>query len=249
MADAETAQISPSSRYRGRSPQELSCAQTQRTPPISGVKILGGEISTLVAENVVLTAAHCTDFLQEDGEEGFGPDDLRGSFDPDPDDGSTYYDVDHIVVHPDWFTAPLCRGNSKRLCLASPAEDIALVWLQNVVAGVDPAPVAGASYLDALDLKSEVFTVVGYGVDDFITGSTVSRKPIILVDGIRSYRDVSVISEHDASRTGSWRSLRARASAIRAGRSSTMEPSSGSTPGPSACGAKVPTSRTEWTPR
>jgi len=57
---------------------------------------------TLVAENVVLTAAHCTDFL--------GPGDLRVSFDPDPDEGSTYYDAAQIVVHPNWFTAPSTRS-------------------------------------------------------------------------------------------------------------------------------------------
>jgi hypothetical protein len=153
---------------------------------------------TLVDDNVVLTAAHCTDFLQEEGEDGLGPDDLRISFDPDPDEDSTYYFVDHIVVHPDWFTAPPCRGNSKRLCLAPPAEDIALVWLSEAVAGVDPAPIADAGYLDALDLTSESFTVVGYGVDEFITGSAASPKAVFLVDGIRSYREVSVITEHDA---------------------------------------------------
>src|SRR5215204_5862174 len=68
---------------------------------------------TLVAPNVVLTAAHCTDFLVEEGPDGFGPDDLRVTFDPTPDATSTYYLVDHIVVHPDWFTAPACIGNSK----------------------------------------------------------------------------------------------------------------------------------------
>jgi hypothetical protein len=153
---------------------------------------------TLVADGVVLTAAHCTDFLQEEGEDGFGPDDLRISFDPDPDESSTYYNVDHIVVHPDWFTAPACLGNSKRLCLAPPAEDLALVWLTESVAGVDPAPVADAGYLDGLDLTSETFTVVGYGVDDFTTGSIVSPMAIIVVDGIRSYREVSVITTHEA---------------------------------------------------
>jgi hypothetical protein len=153
---------------------------------------------TLVADSVVLTAAHCTDFLQEEGEDGFGPDDLRISFEPDPDEDSTYYFVDRIVVHPDWFTAPPCLGNSKHLCLAPPAEDIALVWLSESVAGVDPAPIADAGYLDALDLTSESFTVVGYGVDEFIKGSVVSPKAVFIVDGIRSYREVSVITEHDA---------------------------------------------------
>ena len=66
---------------------------------------------TLVADDVVLTAAHCTDFLQEVAEDGLGPADLRVTFDPAPDDASTYNAVDHIVTHPDWFTTPPCRGN------------------------------------------------------------------------------------------------------------------------------------------
>lgn len=155
---------------------------------------------TLVADNIVLTAAHCTDFFTaEVGDpEGFGVDDLRVSFDPDPDETSTYYLVDHLVVHPDWFNAGPCLGNSKRLCLAPPAEDIALVWLTKSVADVDPAPVADAGYLDELDLRAETFTVVGYGVDEFITGTIIAPNALIVVDGIRSYRDVSVITTHDA---------------------------------------------------
>jgi Trypsin len=153
---------------------------------------------TLVAPNIVLTAAHCTDFLQEVGDDGFGPADLRVSFDPAPDESSAYYVADHIVVNPAWFTAPACIGNSKHRCLAPPAEDIALVWLQEDVAGVTPAPVAGAGYLDSLDLKSETFTVVGYGTDAFITGSAASPKAITIFDGIRSYRDVTAITRHDA---------------------------------------------------
>jgi V8-like Glu-specific endopeptidase len=151
---------------------------------------------TLVRADVVLTAAHCTDFLVEVGEDGFGPDDLRISFDPEGD--APYYTVDHIVVHPDWLTAAPGRGNSKRLYLAPPHEDIALVFLDDEVAGVTPAPVADADYLAALDLTSETFTVVGYGTDAFVTGSVMSRKPVTVFDGIRSYRDVTVITEHDA---------------------------------------------------
>jgi hypothetical protein len=150
---------------------------------------------TLVRSDVVLTAAHCTDFLIEEGPDGFGPDDLRISFDPEGD--APYYTVDRIVVHPDWLTAPPGRGNSKMLYLAPPHEDIALVFLDDPVAGVTPAPIADADYLAGLDLTNETFTVVGYGVDAFITGSLLANHPVVLVDGIRSYRDVSVITEHD----------------------------------------------------
>jgi hypothetical protein len=151
---------------------------------------------TLVRDDVVLTAAHCTDFLVEEGDDGFGPDDLRISFDPEGD--APYSTVDHIVVHPDWFTAGPCFGNSKHACLAPPAEDIALVFLDEPVAGVTPAPIAEEGYLDTLDLKSETFTVVGYGTDKFITGSAFSPKAITVFDGIRSYRDVTAIAAQDA---------------------------------------------------
>ena len=151
---------------------------------------------TLVRPDVVLTAAHCTDFLVEEGPDGFGPDDLRISFDPEGD--APFSTVDHIVVNPDWFTAPPCIGNSKSRCLAPPAEDIALVFLDDPAAGVTPAPIADADYLAGLNLKTETFTVVGYGTDEFITGSIVSPKAIVVVDGVRSYRDVTAIPARDA---------------------------------------------------
>ena len=151
---------------------------------------------TLVRSDVVLTAAHCTDFLQEVGPDGFGPADLRISFDPEGD--APYSTVDHIVVNPAWFTGGPCIGNSKQLCLAPPHEDIALVFLSAPVAGITPAPIAGPGYLDRLDLKTAAFTVVGYGTDAFITGSAASPKAITVFDGIRSYREVSSIPAQDA---------------------------------------------------
>ena len=60
-----------------------------------------------------------------------------------------------------------------------------------------PAPVADAGYLDGLDLTSETFTVVGYGTDQYITGSAASPMAITVYDGARSYRDVTVITKQD----------------------------------------------------
>jgi Trypsin len=150
----------------------------------------------LVRPNVVLTAAHCTDFVVDVGADGFGPDDVRITFDPEQD--GPYYTVDHIAVHPDWFTQPGGQGNSKHGFLAPPAEDIALVFLDSTVAGVTPAPIAGPSYLAGLDLKKASFTAVGYGTDGFASGNAGSNHPFVIDDGIRSYRDATLITEHDA---------------------------------------------------
>jgi hypothetical protein len=153
---------------------------------------------TLVSSDVVLTAAHCTDFLVEEGPDGFGPDDLRITFDPTPGADSTYYLVDRIVVHPSWPSAGPCFGNSKGACLSPGHEDIALVFLEQGVAGVTPAPIAGPGYLDTLNLKTATFTVAGYGTDEYVTGSAAAPKPIVIFDGIRSYKTVTAIPAKDA---------------------------------------------------
>jgi hypothetical protein len=151
---------------------------------------------TLVRPGVVLTAAHCTDFLVDVGDDGFGPADLRISFDPAGQ--GLFSTVDHIVVNPAWFTAGPCIANSKHLCLEPPHEDIALVFLSAPVAGITPATIAGPDYLDGVDLKTATFTAVGYGTDAFVTGSARAPKAITVFDGVRSYREVSAVPAQDA---------------------------------------------------
>ena len=185
---------------------------TGRFPNVGGLQLrLDGEwfdfcTGTLVAPNVVLTAAHCTSFFTGEvgDEDELGPDDWRISFEADPGDGSTYYGADHSS-----FTrlarqrGRTGRRQLKMSFLKGGLEDIALVYLTEEVVGVTPAPVADAGYLDGLDLTSETFTVVGYGTDEFVTGSVVSPMAITVYDGACSYRDVSVIKARTCSRTGS----------------------------------------------
>ena len=152
---------------------------------------------TLVAPDVVLTAAHCVDFFGPD--QPYALEDLRITFDPTPDASSTYYGVERIVIHPGWAERPELKGNSKRLGLAPPAEDIALVWLTSDVAGVTPAPLPDeVGELDRLNLVGETFTVVGYGVQGFEKGSIMSRAPVYLFSGNRNFKDVSVVTRHEA---------------------------------------------------
>ena len=82
---------------------------------------------TLVRPNVVLTAAHCTDFLVDVGPDGLGPADLRISFDPEGD--APYSTVDSDRREPGLVHGrPVHRQLEAALSLA-PHEDIALVFL------------------------------------------------------------------------------------------------------------------------
>ncbi|MEV6103588.1 trypsin-like serine protease [Streptomyces sp. NPDC051940] len=155
---------------------------------------------TLIRPDVVLTASHCLDFFTAPvGAPGLGVDDLSVSFAVQADEtkaGSAA--AQRIVLHPDWLTADPGSGNSKEGFLSPGHEDIALIFLKAPVPGVTPAAVATAGYLDGLDLTSVTLTPVGYGTDAFITGSAGSPKAITVFDAKRSFRDVSVITEHDA---------------------------------------------------
>jgi hypothetical protein len=149
---------------------------------------------TLVREDVVLTAAHCVALAVAPG--GVGVENIRITFDPTPDASSERFYAVAAQVHPDWSISTRPRGNAKIL-LGPGAEDVALVWLDAPAPGVEPAPIVEGGGLDAADLTSETFTIVGYGVTDFVTGSAVSAKPEVIFSG-RNYKEVTVITEHEA---------------------------------------------------
>jgi secreted trypsin-like serine protease len=150
---------------------------------------------TLVRPDVVLSAAHCMDFVVAPG--GLGVENVRVTFDPLIDPAAPRYSVAAAQVHPDWFLQPGLRGNSKRLGLAPPAEDMSLIWLETPVAGIAPAPIVEAGGLNSLNLTREQFTVVGYGLTGFVKGSLFSPMAVVTADG-RNYKTVTVITSHDA---------------------------------------------------
>jgi hypothetical protein len=155
---------------------------------------------TLIAPNLVLTAAHCGGFP------GAGPlpaSVIRVNFNPqtsfpsDPSDPQAYL-VDEVILHPAFLSAQPAGGNSKT-SLASPWEDIALLRLSAPVQGIAPAPLAPAGYLDQLELGGEQFTTVGYGILGFTKGSasTLVGWANFVGPEYRTFRTVAALG-HDA---------------------------------------------------
>jgi len=166
---------------------------------------------------VVMTAAHAV--------WGVSPEDIaanwRVTFDPLtdydwfltipgtlPTDLETYRVTD-AVMHPgfDVDTPYTGWGGSKPNVIGPGREDVALMWLDRrvVLPGtrklVTPAPIVGLGELDKLDLKSETFMVVGYGISDFLAGNQASFTQAGNGAGTwsgRNYREASVVSEDEA---------------------------------------------------
>ncbi len=154
--------------------------------------------ATLVRADVVLTAAHCVaPMLAPDGS---GAENFRVTFDPLPDADAERFYAQAVRVHPRWAPqAPQPRANAL-ISLGPGSEDMALMWLNTVVPGIQPAPIVQAGGLDRLGLTNETFTVVGYGITDWIMGNAVSDmgpgNAGYLSDG-RNFRTVSVINNDE----------------------------------------------------
>ncbi|HJW76686.1 MAG TPA: hypothetical protein VJ787_13660 [Thermoleophilia bacterium] len=118
------------------------------------------------------------------------------------------YPVIAQVLHPSFVP----RSSPSKLSAIGPGqEDVALMWLSEQVkvrvpgsrkeALVKPAPIVGLHGLNALDLKAETFTAVGYGLTGWLQGSDVSLfaggKAVVTWNG-RNYKEVSVVTEDGA---------------------------------------------------
>jgi hypothetical protein len=142
-----------------------------------------GCTGTLIAPDVFLSAAHCTPTLEE--LEQFGAEFRGVQFDDvyDPGTSRVYPGTPHI--HPGW------PGTSSVSGVGPDYHDIAVVVLDDPVAGIQPASLPSAGLLDQLandgELKDQRFTVVGYGTTEQRTHEPGSGRPFFDGYGTRRY--------------------------------------------------------------
>jgi secreted trypsin-like serine protease len=122
---------------------------------------------TLIEPNVVLTAGHCTVYFQELEQSGFN---IVFTLDPSPTGTSTLYDATAFYTHPDYVDR--LNGNSKCGLYGQCTTDVGLVEIAPAVTGVAPATIAPLDYVETLDLKTQTFNIVGYGVEGFSNANT-----------------------------------------------------------------------------
>ena len=122
---------------------------------------------TLVAPTAVLTAGHCTVYFGELERSGS---DVVFTLDPSPTASSTFYDATAFYTHPDYVDR--LNGNSKCGLYGQCTTDVGIAELATAPTGVTPATIAPVGYVDTLDLKTQAFSIVGYGVEGFANANT-----------------------------------------------------------------------------
>jgi hypothetical protein len=138
---------------------------------------------TLIAPTVFLTASHCTTYLTSIGIE---PDDVWVTFDPTPDQSSTY-------IGGTYYSHPLFGHDQ------SNPYDIAVVVLDEAP-GIAPAQLPPANYLGTLKEQGALddlwFTAVGYGTE---RTSKTGGPHAFVFNGERRY-----VTQEFLSLTPSW---------------------------------------------
>lgn len=122
---------------------------------------------TLVGSTAVLTAGHCTVYFGQLEEAGY---DVVFTLDPSPTASSTHYDAVAFYTHPDYVDR--LNGNSKCGLYGQCTTDVGIAELATAPSGVAPATIAPSAYVDTLDLKTQTFSIVGYGVEGFANANT-----------------------------------------------------------------------------
>jgi secreted trypsin-like serine protease len=121
---------------------------------------------TLIASNAVLTAGHCTVYFDSLKQAGYH---VVFTLDPSPTAASTVYDATAFFTHPDYVDT--LNGNSKCGLFGQCTTDVGIAELASAP-GAAPATVSPLNYVDTLDLKAQLFTIVGYGIEGFTNANT-----------------------------------------------------------------------------
>lgn len=113
---------------------------------------------------------------------------------------NTYEVLDH-AIHTGFDPAPY-QGYSRRDSIGPTREDVALMWLDRQVLDPDtgkavvPATVVGLHGLDDIDVRGEMFRLVGYGLNGWLQGNSIQAthngKVAASWSG-RNYGDASVV--------------------------------------------------------
>jgi hypothetical protein len=125
--------------------------------------------------NLVLTAGHCS---------SLGSGDFSFTLDPNagtgaPISGPVYDGV--AYTHPD-FVEPEKINNSLPQAATS---DVGVIVLDRPVPGVVPADLPALGLVDTLNLKTQVLTMVGYGINQFENANNFTYGP-------RTYKDLHI---------------------------------------------------------
>lgn len=121
---------------------------------------------TLIAQNVFLTASHCTlyfeNVLAPDGYTAYVSFDLSIPWGELTNSTTTLYAISDVVTNPNYSQAQKDPG------------DLGVLILESDVEGVTPATLPPCGLLDQLvarnGLKGAVFTAVGYGIQNRVVG-------------------------------------------------------------------------------
>lgn len=148
---------------------------------------------TVIAPNVVLTAGHCTVFFEQLETRPTNPLDIVFTLDPSPSAASTFFNAVDFFTHPDFVNE--LRGNSKCGLVGQCTTDVGLAELATPTT-VIPAQLVPEDYVDTLDLKTQLFTIVGYGRQGFANANT----PIGPDGGTRKSGTFEAIPGQDVTR-------------------------------------------------